>query len=267
MASSVPRLRNAGPLPSNPMVVAEALREAIARGDMQAGDRIKEVPLAQQLGLSRGPIRDALRMLEVEGLIAIVPNRGAVVREVHASDVLEVYALRAALGSLALHKLMVESDLGDFRELKKALERLERAVTRNNDRQAAEADLAFQDAIVARADMPRVNREFTRLTWQVRMFIATLDTRYADKLETMLEEVRALYEAICSGTLERAEQIWRAKFERWVRHFIEQLPGEDFDAEMWLMLTAGPAAIATRSESSSRDGTAAHRAGRQTPNR
>ena len=98
----------AGPAPSNVDVAVEALRDAIVDGRLTPGQRLKEIPLAEQLGVSRGPIRDALRLLERDGLIEVIPNRGAVVPEVHALDVLEVYALRASFGSLALQKLMLE---------------------------------------------------------------------------------------------------------------------------------------------------------------
>ena len=99
------------------------------RGRLKPGERLKEIPLAEQLGISRGPIRDALRLLERDGLIDVIPNRGAVVPEVHALDVLEVYALRASLGSLALHKLMLENAL-PVTALERALRPLRGAVER-----------------------------------------------------------------------------------------------------------------------------------------
>lgn len=229
---------------SHPVLVAEAIRDAIVKGRLGAGDRIKEIPLAKQLGLSRGPVRDALRMLEADGLVEIRPNRGACIPDVHALDVLEVYALRASLGSLALHKLMISPDPEAIADLEPLLGRFERAVERRREGQAADADLAFQEGIVRGAGLPRVAREFERLTWQVKMFIAALDMSYEDKLHTMLDEVRDLYAAIADGDAAAAEGLWRDKFERWVRDFVERLPGEEFDAEMWLTLTAGPRATA-----------------------
>lgn len=238
-------------VPSNVVAVAEALREAIVAGRLRAGERIKEAPLAEQLGISRGPIRDALRLLQADGLLDILPNRGAVVPEVQAADVFEVYSIRACLGSLALHKLMMDSDKSAAKELESALRRFEAAVERGDDRRAADADLVFQETIVRKAGMPRVTREFERLTWQLRMFIATLDMRYADKLPIMLEEIRALYGAIIDGRMELAEQLWREKFERWVRDLIAHLPGDGgFDRDLWVALTAGAQGSAMASPSS-----------------
>lgn len=238
-AGAETRVKLQGPIPSNVVVIAEALREALIKGRFRPGERIKEIPLAEQLGVSRGPIRDALRLLQYDGLVEIVPNRGAMVATIHATDVLEVYALRACIGSLALHKLMLDPEPAVDGQLTRALRAFERGVERGNEEQAVDADLAFQSAIVDGAGLGRVSKEFDRLTWQVRQFIATLDTHYEDKLALMLEELRALCEAILARDGERAETLWREKFERWVRDFIDRMPDEDFDPELWLVLTAG----------------------------
>jgi DNA-binding GntR family transcriptional regulator len=236
MSASPIRLIASGPAPSNVTVVAQALREAIASGAFAAGDRIKEIPLASQMGISRGPIRDALRLLHDEGLVTVVPNRGAIIPEVRAADVVEVYALRATLGSLALRKLMLDGDPAAIAGLVGPLRRVERAVPRRNERQAVEGDLAFQTALVDGSGLPRVTREFERLTWQVRMFIATLKMRFDSELETMVAELAGIHEAIVAGDRVTAHRLWREKFERWMRHFVGQLGGERLDAGLWSAL-------------------------------
>jgi DNA-binding GntR family transcriptional regulator len=228
-----------GPAPSNVDVIAEALREAIASGRLPPGERLKETPLADQLGVSRGPIREAIHQLAREGLLTVIPNRGAFVPEPTAEDVVEVYAMRSALGSLALHKLMLGDRTAPIPELDRALDRFEKAVSRQRGARAADADLAYQSALVASAGLHRVSAQFDQLTWQVRIFISTMDTRYDDKLAQMLSEVRALHEAICAHDGVLAERLWREKFERWVRDFVDQIAG-GFDRELWVALTAGP---------------------------
>jgi DNA-binding GntR family transcriptional regulator len=167
----VPHLRSRGRAPSNVEVVADALREAIVKGWLPAGERIKEIPVAAQLGVSRGPIREALHLLEHDGLLVLIPNKGAIVPKPTSADVLEVYSMRAALGSLALHKLMLGGAELPVGALEKQLERFERAVKRHRAPQAADADLAYQSTVVASAGLPRVERQFDQLTWQVRIFI------------------------------------------------------------------------------------------------
>jgi DNA-binding GntR family transcriptional regulator len=214
----------------------EAVRAAIVAGRLRPGERIKEVPLAEELGFSRAPVRDALRLLERDGLVELVPNRGAIVPELRAVDVLEVYALRAALGTLALHKLML--DQGSTAPLERALARLVRAGERRRARDAADADLAYQQAVVDAAGLPRVASEFERLTWPVRMFLGALDIDVLDTLPRVVAEVRALHDAIAARDVPAAAQLWREKFERWIRDLVGRL-GEDFDDELWVALTRG----------------------------
>lgn len=217
--------------------VADALREAIVEGRLAPGERIKEVPLAARMGVSRGPIRDALRLLSEQGLVEIRPNRGAVVPAIRAADVLEVYAMRAALGALALHKLMWDRGAGAAAVLDEPFERLARAVAGGDQRAAAAEDLAFQTAIVAAAGLSQVAREFERLTWHVRRFIAVLEMDYGDELATMLCEIEAIRAAVASADAARAQRLWHEKFGRWARDFIGRLEGGRFDALMWSTLT------------------------------
>src|SRR5262245_40206873 len=163
-----------GPAPSNVDLALESIRAAIVGGRLRPGERIKEVPLADELGFSRAPVRDALRLLERDGLVTLVPNRGAIVPELRAVDVLEVYALRASLGTLALHKLMLDSASLPVAALERELGRLVRAGERRRAADAADADLGYQAAVVAAAGLPRVANEFERLTWQVRTFLGVL---------------------------------------------------------------------------------------------
>ena len=229
------------PAPSNVDVAADAVRDAIVRGRFKPGERIKEIPLAAELDISRGPIRDALRKLERDGLVHVIPNRGAVVPEIRAVDVLEVYALRAALGSLALHKLILE-DAVPITELERTLERLRRAVERGQADRAADADLAYQSLVINTSGLHRVAEEFDRLTWQVRIFIVALDLTLVDKLPHILAEMEALHAALTGGG--GADALWREKYERWVRTLVERLP-EPFDEPLWAALTAGRARGAT----------------------
>jgi DNA-binding GntR family transcriptional regulator len=230
--------RARGPAPSNVDLALDAVRAAIVDGRVRPGERIKEVPLADALGFSRAPVRDALRLLERDGLVELVPNRGAVVPEVRAVDILEVYALRASLGTLALHKLMLASEALEADPLERELARLVRAGERRRSRDVADADLAYQQTIVTLAALPRVEREFERLTWQVRMFLGALRITTLDDLDRVVAEVQALHEAILARDVHAAERLWREKFERWIDDLVGRLD-EDFDHDLWVALTRG----------------------------
>jgi DNA-binding GntR family transcriptional regulator len=232
--------RPRGPAPSNVDLALEAVRDAIVKGRLRPGERIKEIPLAEALGFSRAPVRDALRLLERDGLVELVPNRGAIVPELRAVDILEVYALRTSLGTLALHKLMLDSSWLEVSPLERELTRLVRAGEGRRPRDVAEADLAYQQAIVTAAGLPRVSREFERLTWQVRMFVGALEIDMLPTLERVIAEVRALHEAVLVRDVHAAERVWREKFERWISDLVGHLD-EDFDDALWVALTRGAA--------------------------
>ncbi len=144
----------------------------------------------------------------------------------------------AALGTLALHKLMLDSESLDVAPLEREITRLARAGERRRRRDAEDADLAYQQAIVSAAGLPRVAREFELLTWQVRMFLGALDIDVLDRLERVLAEVQALHEAILARDVHAAERLWREKFERWISDLVGRLD-EDFDHDLWVALTRG----------------------------
>jgi DNA-binding GntR family transcriptional regulator len=229
--------RARGPAPSNVDLAVAAIRDAIVAGRLRPGERIKEIPLADALGFSRAPVRDALRLLERDGLVELVPNRGAIVPELRAVDVLEVYALRAALGTLALHKLMLSRSLA-LAPLERQLARLVRAGERRRGRAAIDADLGYQTAVVAAAGLPRVAGEFERLTLQARIFLGALEIDVLETLPRVVAEVQALHEAIRAREVELAGRLWREKFERWIRDLVGRLD-EEFDDELWIALTRG----------------------------
>ena len=229
-------LRRRGPAPSNVDLALEAVRDALVSGRLRPGERIKEIPLAEALGFSRAPVRDALRLLERDGLVRLVPNRGAIVPELRAVDVLEVYALRATLGTLALRKLMLGSGALELGPLQRELARLERALQRGRVRDAVDADLAYQAAVVAAAGLPRVAGEFDRLTWQARMFVGALDIDVLESLPRIVAEVQALHAAIVARDAETAARVWREKFEHWISGLVGRLD-EDFDDALWVALS------------------------------
>jgi DNA-binding GntR family transcriptional regulator len=118
-----------------------------------------------------------------------------------------------------------------------------RAGERRRSRDAADADLAYQQAIVTAAELPRVTREFERLTWQVRMFLGALEIDTVDSLDRVIAEVQALHEAILARDVHAAERLWREKFERWISGLVGRLE-EDFDHGLWVALTRGAGDLA-----------------------
>src|SRR5579884_2395332 len=88
--------------PSLVMLVTQELRKRVLRGEYAPGQRLSEVQLSRELGVSRPPLREAMRLLQQEGLLSLQPRRGTFVAPLTAEDVREIYSLRAALEALAV---------------------------------------------------------------------------------------------------------------------------------------------------------------------
>lgn len=128
-------------------VVFQTLRQAILRGELKPGERLMEIHLAQKLGVSRTPVREAIRKLELEGLVLMIPRKGAVVAEITVSDLEDVLEVRMALEELAVKnvcKRITEEHLAQLRTL--AAE-FRRTLYGNDVAACAQADMMFHDAI------------------------------------------------------------------------------------------------------------------------
>lgn len=210
---------------------ARALREAIATGQLAPGERVKEIPVAQQLGLSRGSVREALRQLAQEGLVEIVQNQGATVTRLHADDFMELYALRLSLGTLALRHLC--SGDPDLDRPRTEIARLAAAVKRRDATEAVDADLSFQDALVAAAGLPKTATIFARTTVQLRAYVAVAGIDYLPVLKAIHREDAELLDLVARRQRVRVLKLWSAKLDHWVEDFVSHLD-EGFDPSRWL---------------------------------
>ncbi len=129
-------------------VVFKTLRQGILKGDLKPGERLMEIHLASRLGVSRTPIREAIRMLELEGLVTMVPRKGAEVARISKKDLRDVLEVRRSLDSLAV-SLACERIDDDLKEaLKKAEDDFERSIKTGDVTMIAEADVRFHDVIL-----------------------------------------------------------------------------------------------------------------------
>jgi len=128
-------------------VVCETLRDAIRKGVLKPGERLMEIQLAEELGVSRTPVREAIRKLELEGYVIMMPRRGTYVANLSIRDVNEVFEIRTSLDSLA-------SGLAAERITDEELERLQRLlvmigeyIEENNMEKIVETDTEFHDIL------------------------------------------------------------------------------------------------------------------------
>ena len=128
-------------------VVFKTLRQAILKGELEPGERLLEIQLASKLGVSRTPIREALRMLELEGLVLMTPRRGAEVSEITEKSMRDVLEVRRSLEELAARKACDNITSSEIEALKQAAKEFEQALESDDVTKFAEADVMFHDII------------------------------------------------------------------------------------------------------------------------
>lgn len=153
-------------------VVFLTLRKAILKGELQPGERLMEIALANRLGVSRTPVREAIRMLEHEGLVVMKPRRGAQVAKITEQELNDVLEVRKSLEMLAANKAcerMTEEDMKAMRETGAEFRKL--ALNPNCDLTAlTEADVAFHDTIYRGTRNRRLNQILANLREQMYRF-------------------------------------------------------------------------------------------------
>ena len=143
-------------LPANSLrtaaaAAAEAIRTAILEGEVAPGERLKEKEIAQQLGISSTPVREALQSLDAEGLIEIIPNRGAVVRSYDEETLEELYRLRALLEGHAARQAAARITEPQLRGLEESCERFGRLRASDDVRSLVRENLVFHSAVLEAA--------------------------------------------------------------------------------------------------------------------
>ena len=148
-------------------VVFLRLRQAILQGDLQPGERLMEIALANQLGVSRTPVREAIRKLELEGLVTMIPRRGAEVANITRSDMEEVLEVRSTLEELAAELCCERISEEQIQELKNANRVFEAAVKSDEVLTIADADVKFHDIIYKATDNNRLIQILNNLREQL----------------------------------------------------------------------------------------------------
>ncbi|GAA2163832.1 GntR family transcriptional regulator [Actinomadura napierensis] len=202
------RLGELEPVPrrSTVEIVSDELRSAIMYGALEPGAQLGEAELAARLGISRGPLREAMQRLVQEGLLLSEPHRGLFVISMDESDVEDVYLTRLAIERSACRLIMQRNRGEAVARLTEALEALIDAA-RERDRVAmSDADQAFHEVLVSSSGSPRLERMAHTLLVETRMCLNALQDKYPEPAE-LVEEHRRLVDAIGDGEEERLLQL------------------------------------------------------------
>ncbi|WP_245769344.1 GntR family transcriptional regulator [Streptomyces indicus] len=205
-------------------VLAE-LRQDIVAGRLRPGDRLVERELAERFGVSRVPVREAVRALVAEGFVYFVTPRRALVRRLDATDVQELFELREALEVYAAGLAAERATPEGLAELAELLERAAIATETQDGETITDINTLFHDRILSMAGngllMSVMEPVDGRLRWM---------TRRNEEWSTLLAEHRGMYEALASGDPERARASALAHVRTNYRHTVRQLFGDDAES-------------------------------------
>lgn len=186
-------------------VVCESLREAIRNGVLKPGERIMEIQLAEELGVSRTPVREAIRKLELEGYVVMMPRRGTYVANMSIRDINEIFEIRTALESLSNGLAAEHITDEELEHLQRLLVIIGGYIKDGNIEKIVETDIEFHDLMYHAARNQRLVGIISNLRDQLTRF-RTLSMSYPGRLEATLDEHKAIVEAIANGDRKAASK-------------------------------------------------------------
>jgi phosphonate utilization transcriptional regulator len=152
------------------MLVQRELERMILAGEFSAGAKLNEANIADLLGVSRGPVREAFRSLEESGLVRLEKNRGVFVRRVSLEEADEIYELRAALDEYAGRRVAQRAAPADVRDLRGIVERMDKAAAREELDAYYRANLQFHDRLVELAGNAKLLATYCRLVNELHLY-------------------------------------------------------------------------------------------------
>jgi DNA-binding GntR family transcriptional regulator len=203
--------------------VYDHLKGEILSGKLPSGSRLAEIALAERLGVSRTPVREAVQRLAQDGLVEVMPNRGAKVKTVSTADVEDVYAVREVLDGLAARLAATHRTTAQLEAMRTALAKLERADPEDFEMQIA-ADLEFHAVIAAGSGNPTLTATLTNLSENVAR--VKLLSKHTNQSETTRTAHHQLLQAIAKRDAGAAEHLARAHVLEFRAIILKQLQHE-----------------------------------------
>lgn len=192
----------------------DELRRAILTGEMAPGTPIRQDAIAERLGVSRVPLREALRTLEGEGQVTYRPHRGYQVADLSLDDLLEVYRIRELLETEATMKAVGSVDVAT---LEQAQRDIEKAALDNDIVGMAAANRQFHFAMLEASGMPRLTR-LVRVLWDATDAYRALYYSHNDNRDRVHWEHLAIIEAVRAGDADEVVRLWNQHREGAIAH-------------------------------------------------
>ncbi|SMC72434.1 GntR family transcriptional regulator [Sporomusa malonica] len=203
-------------------VVAETLREAIVNGILKPGERLMEIQLAEELGVSRTPVREAIRKLELEGFVVMIPRRGTYVADLSIKDINEVFEIRTALDVLAAGLAVERITEDELEQLERLLVEIGELIEQDDADRLVESDSQFHDILYRASRNDRLVGIINNLREQFTRF-RSISIQYPGRMQKSVEEHRRLVEAIASRDTDLAQQLAREHMENSEQTLLQDL--------------------------------------------
>src|SRR5512133_2629329 len=187
-----------------PTTIAEQIKRLIYAGEFKPGDRLNEAALALRMGTSRGPIREAIRILAGIGLVTAVMNRGVFVRQVSVAEMLEIYDLRALVFGFAAERAAEHVTDADRRQFESLLDQMDQACRDGDNDLYYNVNLQFHGLILSLAHSQRAQRLYDDYVKELHLF-RRQNFNKPGNMRTSNIEHRRIYEAIAKGAKAKAK--------------------------------------------------------------
>ncbi|MGL5435964.1 MAG: GntR family transcriptional regulator [Lachnospiraceae bacterium] len=189
-------------------VVFNTLRQAILKGELEPGERLMEIQLADRLGVSRTPIREAIRKLELEGLVLMIPRKGAEVAKISEKSLRDVLEVRRSLEELAIELACERMSEEDIEKLEAAQEVFQEAVEHGDSMTIAETDEAYHDIIYNGTGNNRLVQILNNLREQMYRYRLEY-IKDEDKRQILLNEHNEIFVAVKNRHVDEAKKVIR----------------------------------------------------------
>ncbi|BCN28811.1 GntR family transcriptional regulator [Anaeromicropila herbilytica] len=186
-------------------IVFNTLRQAILKGELEPGERLMEIQLADRLGVSRTPIREAIRKLELEGLVVMIPRKGAEVARITEKDLNDVLEVRCSLEELAVELACEKITKEELEALRKSMDDFKAAIHEKDVTISAEKDVTFHDIIFQATRNDRLIQILNNLREQMYRY----RVEYLKDLEShaiLVNEHQEIYDSIEKKDVEKAKE-------------------------------------------------------------
>ncbi|WP_089609369.1 GntR family transcriptional regulator [Dehalobacterium formicoaceticum] len=193
-------------------IVFETIREAIISGYLRPGERLMEVQLAEEMGVSRTPVREAIRKLEQEGFLVIVPRKGAYVAGISLKDIADVFEIRASMESLAAGLAAQRITEEELNTLKDMVVSFAESADHHDLKDIVHTDTDFHDIIYKASRNERLIPIINNLREQIQRYRAT-SLAFPGRIKITVEEHRKMVEAISNKNVVLAQNLARAHVE------------------------------------------------------